>query len=261
MLYIVGIGLKPQHISLEAIEALKRCGNVFIDSYTSVYAEGSVQELEKILGRSVVQLGREQLEGGGISDIINTARSNTVALCVFGNPLSATTHIQLLIDAKKAGVRCEVIPGISTFSFLGKTGIDEYRFGRTVTIVRPEKGYAPDSFFTAIEKNRSAGMHTLCLLDIKSEWQHGRMIHDCMGVREAISILAAIAKKRKSALMRGCTFIGISCAGSENEKIRAGSAQELSEFDFGVPAALIVCAKLNEKETEALGVFYGWNKK
>ncbi|MFH1696471.1 MAG: diphthine synthase, partial [Candidatus Diapherotrites archaeon] len=207
MLYLIGIGLKPAHLSREALDALKTCDNIFVESYTSSYSEGAVRELEQEIGKKVMELDRGQVEGANSGNIIASAKKNNIALCVFGNIFSATTHIQLMIDAKNAGVKCAALPGISIFSFLGKTGLDEYRFGRTATIVKPEKGYAPDSFFAMIEKNRSAGLHTLCLLDIKTAREKRKIAHDFLAIPEAISILEKIAEgKNKTAEFRNWVF-------------------------------------------------------
>lgn len=262
MFYLVGIGLKPGHLAFEAAEALRHCANVFLETYTSAYSEGSVRGLEKAIGRQVHLLGRQQVEEGSQS-LILSAKRNDIALCVFGNVFSATTHIQLLIEAKRLGVKFTVIPGISIFSFLGKTGLDEYRFGRTTTIVMPEKekGYEPTSFFDVIEKNRANGLHTLCLLDIKTSCVRRKVQHNFMGIKDAIAVLEKIAKKKRSRVLGESVLLVISNAGAENEKIAAGSAGELKRAEFGVPASLVVCAKLNVKEKEALEELHGWKGK
>ena len=64
MLYLIGIGLKPEHLTLEALNAIKKCKKIYLEAYTSKYAEGSVKELEKIIGAKLVELGRKAVEEG-----------------------------------------------------------------------------------------------------------------------------------------------------------------------------------------------------
>ena len=161
--------------------------------------------------------------------------------------------MQLLLDAKEKNIIVETIPGISIFSFLGKTGLSEYKFGRTVSIVFWQENYKPESFYDKILDNYSNSMHTLCLLDIKKEAKEERL----MKPKEALEILQGIAKERSGHIFDN-TLIGIiSKAGAEDEKIVFGKIQDLIKMEFDTPACLIVCAQLDEKEKEALEL---WKK-
>ena len=247
MLKIIGLGLKPKHLTLEALEQAKSCKQVFLETYTSVYSEGSVAELERLIGKKVAQAGRKSVEDD-LAAFVAKAKKDDIALLVFGNPLSATTHIEILLECKKQNVKCNAFAGISVFDFLGKTGLSQYKFGRTTTIVGPEKNFAPESFYDVVAENSKAGLHSLCLLDINAE--KARL----MPVKAAIELLEAIEKKRgKSAkIIANATLVGLSQAGSAHEKIFAGKAADLKLVSFGVPACLIVCGRLSDKEKEAL---------
>ena len=59
--------------------------------------------------------------------------------------------------------------------------------------------------------------------------------------------------------MKKSLLVVICAAGSEKEKIVAGSSEEVKKMKLPRPASLIVCGKLNEKEEEALGIIYGVN--
>ena len=50
---------------------------------------------------------------------------------------------------------------------IGATGLQLYSFGQTVSIPYFDGSWRPDSFVDRILSNRAAGLHTLCLLDIK----------------------------------------------------------------------------------------------
>ncbi len=251
MLYLIGIGLNPKQLTIEAIEGIHDCSAVFLENYTSRYSEGTLVELEHVLQKKVVELGRKEVEEGA-SRLLEESKQHNIALLVIGNPLLATTHIQLLLDAKKENVPVRVIPGISILDLLGKTGLDSYKFGRISTIVFQEENYAPESFFDVIEKNFKNGFHSLCLLDIRSE--ENRL----MSVQEAIGIIEKIAKKKKAEWFSGAVMVGLYGLASKNEKIAVGNAKKLQNSGYtSWPQSLVVCGKLNEKEKEALKELHG----
>ena len=253
MLYLIGIGLRPEHISIEAMEAVKECAAVFLETYTSKYSEGGLDELQRIFSRKILPLQREQVENSEL--LLSQAQSNKIALLIFGNPLTATTHIQLMIDAEKDGVKCKIIPGISITDFVGKTGLSSYRFGRVATIVTHEENYRPESFYDQILENKKNNLHTLCLLDINEK-------RGLMSVNDALSLIEGIEKKRKTEKIKNSTLVLLCGMGNKDEVIKAGSFAELKRSGYAVyPQSFIVCAELNEKEKEALEILYGWNGK
>lgn len=253
MLYLIGIGLKPEHLTLEALHALEDCNEIYLETYTSAFAEGDLKELKKTLGgKKINLLDRMQVEEEFAQNIMPEAKKENIALLIFGAPLFATTHIQLLIDAKAPKVKTKVIQGISVQNFLPETGLDAYKFGRIATIVAPEENYAPESFYEIIENNFANGLHTLCLLDIKSEFG------ELLSVSEALGILQDIEERRSKNILKRALLVGIAGMGSKRQKIAIGNAAELSNFPkTPLPQSLIICGKLNEKENEAIGALYG----
>jgi len=245
MFFLIGIGLNPQQVTQEALEAIKQSKRVFFESYTSNYAEGDIEELEKLCGKKFVKLDRKGIEEG-FKLVLKEAKDEDTALLVFGNALNATTHIQVLLDAKALGLKCRVFPGISVFDFLPETGLDAYKFGRVCTIVSPKKDFAPEDFFDVIEKNLSIGLHTLCLLEIDAENNFQ------MSVADAVKIISKIAQKRKSELLNSALLIGLYALGSKAQRIKKGNVKEFTMSSFGgFPQSLIIAGKLNEKEKEA----------
>ncbi len=253
MLYIIGIGLKPEHLTLEALHAIEECDSIYLETYTSAFAEGDLKELKKAIGgKKINLLERAQVEGEFAQSIMPEAKKENIALLVFGAPLFATTHIQLLIDAKALKVKTQVIQGISVQNFLPETGLDAYKFGRIATIVAPEENYAPESFYEIIESNFSNGLHTLCLLDIKSG------LGEFLGVSEALGILQDIEERKSKNILKRALLVAVAGAGSRRQKIAIGNAAELSNFPkTPLPQSLIICGRLNEKENEAIGALYG----
>ena len=105
MLYLIGLGLNEKGITLEGIEALKKCVRVYLEGYTVDFPY-SVEKLEEIIGKKIKKLGRKEVE----SDfLVNEAKKEDTALLVYGCPLFATTHETLLLDAKKDKVDAKVI--------------------------------------------------------------------------------------------------------------------------------------------------------
>ncbi len=249
MFYLIGIGLKPGHLTLEAKEAIAKCSRVFLDTYTSDYSEGKIEELKQLLGKEIISLDRKGIEDG-FELVLRQAKTEgeDVALLVFGNALSATTHIQLLLDAKKLGLKAIALPGISIFDFVGSTGLDQYRFGRACTIVAPKENYAPESFYDVIESNFNAGMHTFCLLDIAAEKDYK------MTVAEALSILAKIEKKKCNDILQKATLVGLYALGGKKQMVKSGDLEKMQRSSFALfPQSLVIAASLTDKEKEALG--------
>lgn len=253
MFYLIGIGLKPLHLTLEAKEAIGKCGRVFLDTYTSKYSEGSLKELRGLVGKEIIELDRKAVEEG-FHLLLREAKksSENIALLVFGNPLSATTHVQLLLDAKRLAVQAKVIAGISIYNFLGATGLDQYRFGRTCTIVAPQENYAPESFYDLIERNFENNLHTLCLLEFDAE--HKRM----MTVGEALAILQKIEKKRGKGILQKATLVGLFALGSSKEMVKVADLLKLLRSSYALqPQSLVIAAPLTEKEKEAMEALHG----
>ncbi len=252
MLNLIGIGLKPSHITIEALKCLKESDVIYLENYTSAYSEGSIKELEEIIEKKIFPLNRIQVEER-FNQILFAAKNNNISFLVFGNVFSATTHTQIVLDATKMGIKTKYIPGISIFNFLGRTGLQEYKFGKTISIPRWEENFQPTSFYQELNENFQRGLHTLCLLDIKKESNY------FMSIIEALKLLEIIDEKtenKENQLISKIKLVGLYGIAGKNEKIVFGSFQELKELKLNeFPQALIICGKLNEIESEALNGF------
>lgn len=250
MFYLIGIGLNPNQITLEALEAIKKSNQVFIEAYTSQYAEGSIQLLEKKVKKKIKPLFRDGVEEQ-LSVIVKQAKNKNIALLIVGNPLFATTHDGVIQTCKEKKVKCKVIPGISIQDYIGLTGLSPYKFGRTITIVSPKLNFAPESFFEQLMNNQQQGLHTLCLLDLdvaKKEF---------MNINQAISLLEKIAEKKLINIseLTGIALIGL---GNEKGKILSGKLKELKQLSFKiVPQSLIIAGKMNPVEQTQVEEWHG----
>ena len=69
------------------------------------------------------------------SEILELARNSPVALLVVGDPMQATTHIDLESHCDEQSIEFSVIPGLSATSLaVSLSGLQSYRFGRQVTL-------------------------------------------------------------------------------------------------------------------------------
>lgn len=248
MFYLIGMGLYDERdLTLRALDVLKTCDMVYVEYYTSPHSS-NVERINDLIGNEVVVLDRKDIEERPEENVLKP-EGNT-ALLVSGDPMVATTHIDLILRAHKVGIKTRVIHAPSVYSAVGETGLQLYKFGKTTTLAIPEPGYEPTSPYLSIVQNKKAGLHTLVLLDIKEE--EGRY----MTVDEAINQLLKIEKQEKEGVFTEDTLcVGVARLGGDT-KIKAGKAGEIRKHDFGKPPhILIVPAELHFMEKEALERF------
>jgi diphthine synthase len=133
-LSFIGLGLYDERdISLKGLEAIKSCDKLFAEFYTAALAGTSLTKLEQKFGKPIKVLTREEVEQ--TDNILKAAKKHNVAFLCQGDPLTATTHIELLLEAKELGIATEIIHGASiAVSVPGLLGLQYYKFGRTTTI-------------------------------------------------------------------------------------------------------------------------------
>ena len=114
-LIFVGLGLsRPQDMSVRAQQVLRECDEVFAEFYTSRLIDATMEDLEEFIGKKVAVLRRSEVEEGDA--IIEAARRGTVAFMVAGDPMSATTHVDLRLRAIEEGINTELVFGVSIFT-------------------------------------------------------------------------------------------------------------------------------------------------
>jgi len=248
MLYIIGLGLSWKDLSQKALEAVNKCDELYLESYTSL-ADFSVRQLERLLGKKIKPLNRKQTEE--IQPFFKQAHVKDIALLIYGDPLSATTHIEILNQAKKKKIKVEIIHSTSVLTAVAETGLQLYKFGKTASIPMPEKNFQPESFFNILEQNQSISAHTLFLLDLKPEQ------NKFLTIKQAIQLLLSISKKRKSKIFTENTLcIGCARLGSQTQLIKAVRAKDILKTNFNKPPyCLIVPSNLHFTEEEFLKRF------
>ncbi|MBI2137213.1 diphthine synthase [Candidatus Woesearchaeota archaeon] len=250
-LYLIGIGLNDgKDISVKGLEAVRGCDEVYLEGYTSLMS-CSVSDLESFYGKKVAVVGRGFVEQSDV--LVSSAAKKDVALLVIGDPWGATTHIDIMMRCRKAGVDFRVINNASIITAVGITGLQVYKFGKTTSVPFNDVNFRPETSYEVIRQNRILGLHTLLLLDIRQEEKR------FMTVSEAIGILLEIESRKAQGVFTPDTFcVGCARIGSDDFVIRAASAKELKTADFGrQPHCLIVPGELHFVEEEALEI---WKK-
>jgi len=264
-IYMIGLGLYDEKdITIRGFETVKKCDFVYLEHYTSILGV-SVQKLEKFYNKKIIVADRDLVESRA-EEIIEKAKKKDVAFLVVGDVFSATTHTDLMIRAKNADVKVEVIHNASILNAVGITGLELYKFGKTTSITFPEEGFKPTTAYEVIQKNQFLGLHTLCLLDIKiAEASKENMLKGkktalpprFMTANEGIKQLLEMENEKKKGIFTEKTLI-VGCArlASNDQKIVFGTANELLNIDFGGPLhCLIVTGNMHFMEEEALSFY------
>ena len=245
MLYLIGTGLSTKQLTLEALHAAQTCSEVFLENYTNAFSQGDIYTLEKTLAKKITTLNRKGMEEDA-QHILEKAKNHPIGILIIGNPLTATTHVSLLEECVKQKINYHIIPGISIFNSRGICGLDEYRFGRTTTLVFPYEGYEPLSTFDIIVKNKTMGLHTHCLFDLHPEKQR------FMSIDEGITFIEHASSAREMNI-HSWVGIGLSGMGNENQKVMSGKLVSLKKEKWEqFPQSLIICGDLTPYERDAM---------
>jgi len=250
-LVFVGLGLHDEFgISLKGLEEAKTADAVFLEAYTNFMPDFSLENFERLVGKRVVVVSRKQLEDENGRVVLEAALKGKAVLLVPGDPLVATTHVAVRLEAQKRGIRTRIVHGASIVSaVMGLCGLHNYKFGKSVTIPFPEN--FSEIPYNVLAQNMRLGLHTLCLLDIDVEKNR------FLTVREALEMLLKVEAEKRLGVLGGETLaVGVARAGSPNPTVKASSVKELLDYDFGGPPySLVFPGKLHFMEAEALVAF------
>lgn len=249
-LTFIGMGLHSQDgISLKGLSEAKEADSVFAEFYTSLMPGLSREKLRELIGKSIHQVTRKDLEEDEGKKILEASRNGKAVLLVPGDPLIATTHVDLRIRADRQGIKTSIIHGASIVSAaMGLSGLQNYKFGRSVTIPFISSGILSETPYDVIAENKNRGLHTLCFLDIKADEEL------YMTANQGLETLLELENRRHRNIITSDTIaVGIARAGSENPVVKADFAQQLMKFNFGQPPhSLVLPGRLHFMEAEAL---------
>ncbi|KAH9908345.1 Diphthine synthase [Xylariomycetidae sp. FL2044] len=261
MLYLVGLGLSDEtDITVKGLEIVKKASRVYLEAYTSILlVDQSV--LESYYGRSIVVADREMVESNS-DEILRDAQTEDVAFLVVGDPFGATTHADIVLRARELSIPVRTVPNASIMSGIGATGLQLYNFGQTVSMVFFLDNWRPASFYDRIKENRSIGLHTLVLLDIKVKEQslenmaRGRKIYEpprYMTVGQCAQQMLEVEEDKKEGVYGPDSLaIGAARVGGKTEKFVAGTLRQLCDTDeeLGPPLHSLVLLGRRAHELE-----------
>ena len=161
------VGMGPGRIgsmTIEAKNAAKSADFRRYEAYTALWPADELAKLEEDIG-DIEMVMRPEVESP--TELLDLAKNHLVALLIVGDPLQATTHVDIQLQALEAGINCIVFHGISITTLVtGAVGLSNYRFGRQTTITYPYGGWVATSPLEVIAVNFFQNQHTLALLDL-----------------------------------------------------------------------------------------------
>jgi len=254
-LVFVGLGFSgASSLSFEGLELLKSADKLYLEVYTSPTSKDLKSSLESITGSKVTDASREFIEDG--NELIDESKRLKVALVAYGDPMVATTHMDLRVRAISEGVHTSVIHNASIFSALpGETGLHVYRMGKIVTFTRSSPTPHTTVYNTVFE-NLERGLHTLVLLEYDLAtcffFDPSRVVKELLETEAELSLQ----------LFDQDTFIIVaSRIGFRDQEVKGGRIASLHGIDFGEPPhTIIVPGKLHFTEVEAIESLLKINK-
>jgi diphthine synthase len=241
----VGLGLGPKrYITNAALESIRAADVVFLDVYTGILPDETIDFLRTI-SKHLVIADRYLLEDGVEAIFAEAARKNVV-IAAQGDPLIATTHTSVILEAHKRGIAYKIVSGISSYSVAASlSGLQAYKFGRAVTLPMEKEIAHAKSVYECIVENMSRGLHTLVFLDTKNG---GLTIPVALNrLRELEGLLG------KGVASDDRLVIALARLGYDDELIKAGRIADLAKMDFPKPPHMLIFpGKLHFLEREAL---------
>ena len=263
MLYLIGLGLgNEKDITLNALETIKKCNKIYLENYTSKL-NCRITDLEKLYNKKIILADRDLVEKKAETTILKDAEKKDTAFLVMGDIFGATTHIDLVLRAKKKDIKVKFIHNNSIMTAIGEAGLELYKFGKTSSMVFFDDKWKPATAYDVIAMNQMNGLHTLILLDIKTaEPSKEDLMKDknkpmpprYMTVNQCLNQLLELENIKKQDIITPKTkVIGCARLGTDDSIIKYGTIKELLDFDFGDEMhCVIIPGKLHFMEEEFL---------
>ena len=262
-LWLIGIGPGDLgHMTERARSVARGCKKRYLEGYTAVLPTEQEVLLESVVG-PWERMMRPSVESP--EALLDESRNDSVALMVVGDPMQATTHIDLEARCMEEGIGFEVIPGMSATSLaVSLSGLQSYKFGRQVTLPYPYGDYLATSPLEMILRNLEGGLHTLVLLDLDPTGM-GFDLPTPMSPSQAISTLEEMSSKwleerdgldstgvKKNALaVNEWEGVLLSDVGTKGQRVFSGSLKEISKVQGGRVHSLIIPSEMSDNEREA----------
>ncbi|NMB67099.1 diphthine synthase [Candidatus Woesearchaeota archaeon] len=250
MFYLIGLGLDEKDLTNESLKVLKKSSIIYLEDYTVNFPynlEKFIKNLEKKIKKRIIKANREKVED---LSLIKESENKDVSLLVYGSPLTATTHISLIQEAKKQKIKFKIFYNSSIFDAIAETGLEIYKFGKITSIPRWQSNFKPKSFAEIIKENLSVNAHSLLLIDINLD------LNDAIKeLKEGLSEYNIKIYNDKIVLC--------SCLGTEKSKIFYADIENIiklnselnNKLNIEKPYCLIIPGKLHFLEKEILEGF------
>ncbi len=249
MLWFIGLGISGiDGISNDTIKILKKADLVFFENFTSPMPKREQSKIKKLVKKKFRVAPRWIVEDGKI--ILSEAKKRMVVLLVYGDPYIATTHIELRTRAEIEKIKTKTVHAASAIpSLIGECGLQYYKIGRPVTIMREQQSWS--TVYNTIYENLVKGMHSILILE------YSGIENFFLDPRDAISSLSLTENEQKRNIIDESTFtIVASRIGSRTQSITAGKLSNLAKMNFGKPPhTIIIPGRMHFTETDALKVF------
>ncbi len=230
------------------------------EAYTALWSEEALAELEDEIG-SIQRIMRPTIEQP--EDLLEMARTQYVAVLVVGDPMQATTHIDLQLRAESVDIPVHVVHGISITTLVpGATGVSNYKFGRSTTLTYPYGEWIATSPLEVMMQNYSQKLHTLVLFDLDPS---GAGTGDQLPMQSsdaAESIAKMVAKYKETELTPEQTdtlgeidnleVVLCSDLGTDDQRLQTTTIENLSTKRSGRLNCMVLLANLSEIEREAV---------
>ena len=258
-LWLIGIGPGDlDHMTERARGVARGCSKRYLEGYTAVLPPKEEGRLESVVG-PWEKLMRDEVEGA--EELLASAREESVALLVVGDPMQATTHIDLEDRCVEQGIGFHVIPGLSATALaVSLSGMQSYRFGRQVTLPFTTSDYLPTSPLKMLCNNFENGLHSLVLLDLDPTGM-GLEKPRPMSPAEAVGLLEKMAAQVVDEEEGGRGLLEnpvkqwngilLSDLGTEEERVLSGPLGDLSGQKGGMVHAFILPAEFSGMEEDA----------
>ena len=234
MLYLIGLGLNENSLTAEALEVIEGAEEIYLENYTVDFPYDK-KILEEKTKKKIKELEREKVEN---EEIVSEAKNKDVCLLVYGDSLSATTHIQLISACKSQGVGFKVIHNASILTAVSETGLQLYKFGKTSSMPAWKENWEPCSFLDYVKENKSIGAHSLLLIDIS------------LDVEKAIKQLKTALEKYDLDMGKIIVCRGL---GTEKSEIIYDSLKNISKKNIEQPYCFVIPGKSNDLEKDFFG--------
>jgi diphthine synthase len=259
MLTFVGLGLHDERsVTVAGRRAIRDADRVFAEFYTSRLVGATLPDLEAFHGVDVEVRGRAGVEDDPEA-VLSAAEVGDVVFATAGDAMVSTTHVDLRLRAEARGIETRLVHGPSAATAAaGLTGLQNYRFGKAVTLPFPHAhggGDVPGSVVDSVAANRDRGLHTLVYLDIEVDPAERRRRGDDRTDDEPAFMTADAAAGLLAGVDGWTDRLGVAVAraGSPDPVVAADALGALADRSFGPPLHLLVLpGDLHHVEADAL---------